>query len=196
MDRKRLQNNLEKRGFGFSYFQNGKDAVSYLASKIQQTTVGIGGSMTVKEIGLFEQLEKNNDVASHMLEKGTKEEANRAKVYISSLNGVAETGELINIDGVGNRVSATAFGATRVYFIIGSNKVAPSYDEAMWRARNIASVKNARRFQVNTPCVTEEARCYDCNSPERICRELFVLWQKPMPVEEMEVILIDEELGY
>jgi len=192
----KLEENLKKRGFGFAFFPNKKAAADYLDQKINDTTVGIGGSMTVKEMGLYDQLKTHNQVAWHMVSGGKISEANRAEVYISSLNGLAETGELINIDGVGNRVSATAYGAKRVYFVVGKNKFASNFEQALWRARNIAAPKNAARFGINTPCVTEEPRCHDCNSPERICRELLVLWQKPRGMEEMELILIDEDLGY
>jgi L-lactate utilization protein LutB len=196
LDLQKLEEHLTKRGFGFSSFANKEEAVAYLDGKIDQTTVGIGGSMTVKEIGLYDKLTTHNQVAWHFLPGGKIADANRAEVYISSLNGIAETGELINIDGVGNRVSATAYGAKRVYFIVGKNKLAPDFEKALWRARNVAAPKNAARFGTNTPCVTEEPRCHDCSSPERICRELLVLWQKPRPVEEMEIVLILEDLGY
>lgn len=196
MDVVKLKENVTKRGFGFAYFSDKEAAVEYLNGKIDGTTVGIGGSMTVKEIGLYDKLKSHNEVSWHMVPGGKISDANCAKVYISSLNGVAETGEFINIDGVGNRVAATAYGAKRVYLVVGKNKLAPDFEQALWRARNIAAPKNAARFGLNTPCVTKEPRCYDCDSPERICRELLVLWQKPRPVEEMELILIDEDLGY
>ena len=117
-----------------------------------------------------------------------------ADVYLTSVNGLAETGELINIDGTGNRVAATLYGHKKIYFIIGRNKLAPTYDEALWRARNIASPKNAHRLQKKTPCAIKGDRCYDCKSPDRICRGLVVHWG-PMMGMEMEVILIDEDLG-
>lgn len=196
LDLKKLEEHLTKRGFGFSSFQSSEEAVAYLDGKIDHTTVGIGGSMTVKDIGLYDKLVAHNQVAWHFLPGGKIADANSAEVYISSLNGLAETGELINIDGVGNRVSATAYGAKRVYFVVGKNKVAPDFEKALWRARNIAAPKNAARFGTNTPCVTGEARCHDCSSPDRICRELLVLWQKPRRVEEMEIVLILEDLGY
>ncbi len=191
-----LRHNLEKRGFGLSVFSKGEQAVSYLEGKIRGCTVGIGGSMTVKEIGLYDRLCQHNQVAWHMM-KGEIGKANAAQVYISSLNGLAETGELINIDGVGNRISATAYGAKRLYFVVGKNKLAPTFEEALWRARNIAAPRNAARLQCKTPCVLEEPmRCHDCSSPERICRELLVHWKKPRGVEELEIILIEENLGY
>ena len=124
------------------------------------------------------------------------EQAAATDVYISSVNGLAETGELINIDGTGNRVSSTLFGHEKVYFVVGKNKIAPDYDKALWRARNIASPKNAQRIGVQTPCAVKGDRCYDCKSPQRICRGLVVLWEKPKAIQTMEVILIDEELGY
>ena len=117
-----------------------------------------------------------------------------ADVYLSSANALAETGEIINIDGAGNRVASTLFGHKKVYFVIGKNKIAPTYDEALWRARNIAAPKNAHRLARKTPCAAKGDRCYDCKSPDRICRGLVVLWQ-PIIGMEMEVILVDEDLG-
>lgn len=196
MQLQELQENLKKRGFGLAAFPDRAAAVAYLNEKIDGVSVGIGGSMTVKELGLYDSLAAHNTVHWHMLPGGSIEEANRAQVYISSLNAIAETGELVNIDGVGNRLSATSYGTKRVYFIVGKNKLAKDLTEAIWRARNIAAPKNAARFGTKTPCVTGESRCYDCSSPERICKALLVLWNKPRPILEMEVVLIDEELGY
>ena len=77
----------------------------------------------------------------------------------------------------------------------GGTPFAPTYDEALWRARNIASPKNAQRLGVQTPCAVKGDRCYDCKSPERICRGLVVLWEA-IGSMEMEVVLVDEALGY
>ena len=117
-------------------------------------------------------------------------------VYLTSSNAVTLDGKLVNIDGTGNRVSATLFGTEKVYFIIGVNKIASGYDAALWRARNIASPKNAQRLNRNTPCAAEGDKCYDCKSPERICRALVVLWNKMSGMEKLEVVIINEELGY
>ena len=96
------------------------------------------------------------------------------------------------IDGV-----SVAFGGhKKVYFVVGKNKIAPDYDQALWRARNIAAPKNCQRLGLKTPCAVKADKCYNCSSPERSCRALVVLWEKPRNVEAMEVILIDEELGY
>ena len=125
-----------------------------------------------------------------------KEAAVSTDVYISSVNALAETGALVNIDGAGNRVASTVYGHQAVYFVVGSNKIVPDYDSALWRARNIAAPKNAQRMGLKTPCAVRGDRCYDCKSPDRICQVLTVLWGKPMTLPLMEVILVDEALGY
>ena len=123
-----------------------------------------------------------------------RREAQTADIYLTSVNALAETGELVNIDGAGNRVASTLFGHEKVYFVIGRNKLAPTVDAAVWRARNIASPRNAQRLGRKTPCAVKGDRCYDCKSPERICRGLVTLWG-PMMGMEAEVLLIDEDLG-
>lgn len=191
----KLTKNLEERNFTVRTFATAAEAADYLDREIDGVSVGFGGSMTVQEMGLYPRLAAHNNALWHWDKAGLAEAA-VTDVYITSVNGLAETGELINIDGTGNRVASTLFGHKRVYFVVGKNKIAPDYDKALWRARNIASPKNAQRIGVNTPCAAKGDRCYDCKSPQRICRGLVVLWEKPKAIETMEVILIDEELGY
>ncbi len=187
---------LKARGFTVRTFSSGAAAADYLDSAIDQTTVGVGGSVTIQELGLYDRLAAHNCVYWHWANgPAEREKAKDAKVYLTSVNGLAETGELINIDGNGNRVASTLYGHEKVYFVVGRNKLAPTYDEALWRARNIAAPKNAQRLGKKTPCAIKGDRCYDCKSPERICRGLAVLWG-PITGMEMEVLLIDEELGY
>ena len=187
--------NLEKRGFAVSCFATAEEAAAYLDQKLDGRTIGIGGSVTIREMGLDQRLEKHNQVLWHWA-NGTVQDAASAQVYLTSVNGLAETGELINIDGTGNRVASTIFGHEEVYFIVGRNKLAPDYDKALWRARNIASPKNAQRLAKKTPCAAKGDKCYDCNSPERICRALAVLWEAPNGIGWSEVVLIDQELGF
>ena len=190
-----VKKNLEARGFSVSTFSTAAEAAAYLDSAIDGTTVGIGGSMTVQEMGLHEKLAAHNTVHWHWTDGSeARAKAAHADVYITSANGLTENGEVINIDGAGNRVASTLYGHKRVYFIIGRNKLAPTYDEALWRARNIASPKNAQRLGRKTPCAVKGDRCYDCKSPDRICRGLVVLWGPPIGMET-EVILVDEDLG-
>ena len=197
----KVSENLKALGYQVSVFDTADQAADYLCGRIQNTTVGFGGSVTLQQMGLLEKLGKQNTVLWHWqpAEGRTgaqmREEARKAPVYLSSVNGLAETGEIINIDGTGNRVAETLYGHEQVYFVVGKNKLAPDYEQALWRARNIAAPKNAQRLNCKTPCAVKGDRCYDCKSPDRICRGLVVLWEAMMGVE-MEVVLVDEELGY
>ncbi len=114
---------------------------------------------------------------------------------MSSINGLAETGEIINIDGNCNRVAAILYGHEKVYLVAGQNKLAKDYDAALWRARNIAAPLNTKRLNRKTPCAVKGDKCYDCRSPERICATLSVLWTKPSSCD-YEIILIEENLGF
>ena len=192
-----LQETLTRAGFSVHTFPTGQAAKDWLAAQWSGKTLGRGGSMTLEDLGLYEALSQGNTVYWHWRTPGaaTLAQAAQAQVYLSSVNAVAETGELINIDGTGNRVSATLFGHEKVYIVIGRNKLAPTNEEALWRARNIAAPKNAQRLGRKTPCAVHGDRCYDCKSPERICRGLVVLWEAVANME-MEVVLIDQDLGY
>ena len=189
----KLEENLANLGYTVKTFENVEDANVYLVDAIKNVTVGFGGSMTLQDMGLYDLLAKNNEVFWHW-EKGELIKAATADVYLSSVNGISEDGEIINIDGTGNRVAATLFGHKKVYFVLGTNKIAENYDKALDRARNIAAVKNAIRLGKNTPCV-KTGKCMNCKSPDRICRGLTVLWEKPKGME-YEVIIIKKELGY
>ena len=201
MDFTNVTKALTARGFKVSSFETAKEAAEYLNSQIDGATVGFGGSITLEELGLYALLSGHNTVFSHWhLPEGGDAAALRAQAagsehYLLSANGIAETGEIINIDGTGNRVSSSLYGHKKVWFVVGSNKLAPTYDEALWRARNIAAPKNAQRLGVKTPCAVKGDRCYDCKSPQRICRGLVVLWEAVKGCET-EVVLVDEALGY
>ena len=194
-DFSKVKASLEERGFVVSCFATAEEAMDYLDGKLDGKTIGIGGSMTIRDMGLDQRLEKHNQVIWHWKD-GSLQDAARAEVYLASVNGLAETGEIINIDGAGNRVASTIFGHEEVYFIVGRNKLAPDYDGALWRARNIASPKNAQRLGKKTPCAAKGDKCYDCKSPDRICRALTVLWEAPTGIGRSEVVLIAQELGY
>lgn len=188
---------LLKEGFSVSLFSTGKEAADYLDSQLDGQTIGFGGSQTVRDLGLFERLSAHNDCWWHWdrEKKVIPPEADAAPIYICSLNALSEDGALVNIDGRGNRVWATIAGRKKVYFLVGSNKLAPDFDAALWRARNIAAPLNARRLEKKTPCAVT-GRCMNCASPDRICKTLVVFWEKPPLVDEVEVVLIDEALGY
>ncbi len=198
MNIKEAAENLRKRGFLVKCCETGAEAADYLCENIKGTSVGFGGSVTVSQLGLYERLSENNEVYSHSVSGNIEDaaKANAAKVYITSANGVSEAGDIINIDGRGNRVSSTLYGDKKVYIVVGKNKFAPTFDEALWRARNIAAPKNAQRLHGKTPCAAKGDKCYDCSSPDRICNGLVVLWRPVNGVNSMEVVIINEELGY
>lgn len=189
-----LKKNLQELGWDVAHFATAAEAADYLDSKIDGKTVAFGGSMSLQQMGLCERLDTHNKVIWHWREADPMD-AQCSDIYLSSVNGAAETGELINIDGTCNRVAGTLFGHEKVYLVIGSNKVAPDYDAALWRARNVAAPLNARRLNKNTPCAKgDEIKCHNCKSPDRICRALTVFWSVPKG-SQYEIVLVDEELG-
>lgn len=195
-----LKKKLEANGFAVSVFAGGEEAAAYLNREIDHKTVGMGGSMTLAELGLRESLAEHNVVFSHGFThceaRETQELAAEAEIYLLSANAIAaDGGEILNIDGTGNRVASSLFGHKKVYFVVGRNKIAPDFHSALHRLRNVAAPKNAQRLGRKTPCAARGDRCYDCDSPERICRALVVHY-RPVNQVEMEVVLIDQELGY
>lgn len=195
-----LKKTLEDNGFTVSVFSSGEEAAAYLNREIDGVTVGMGGSMTLTELGLHGSLGSHNTLYCHGYTEGDsrqiQEKAATTDVYLLSANGIAaDTGEILNIDGTGNRISSSLFGHKKVYFVAGRNKVSPDFESALHRVRNVVAPKNARRLHRKTPCAAQADRCYNCNSPERICRGLVVHYKK-MTSMDMEVVLIDQELGY
>ena len=197
----KLKQNLENKGYIVHIFDNKIEAADYVDSQINGKTVGLGGSVTIGQLNLFEKLSSHNTVYWHdqkpedMTIMETRKAACRAEIYLSSVNAISEAGDIVNIDNTGNRVAATTFGPDRIYLLIGVNKVAKDLESAIYRARNVASPLNAKRLNRKTPCAVKGDKCYNCNSPERICRNLSVFWEKPTGAE-YEVILINESLGY
>ena len=194
-----LKKRLEGNGFQVSVFSTGEEAAAYLNREIDNTTVGCGGSMTLKDMGLYDSLAAHNTLYNHAGLSDpmpVMEKAMTADVYILSANAIAEdTGEILNIDGNGNRVASSLYGHRKVYFVAGKNKVSPDFASALHRVRNVVAPKNAQRLKRQTPCAAKADRCYDCHSPDRICRALVVFYQKIRPMD-MEVVLVDQELGY
>ena len=191
--------NLTAHGFSVRVFRTAQDAANAISQELSGKTVGFGGSVTLEQMQLFETLQKNNTVYWHWKQTPAQalENARSAQVYLTSANAVSETGEIVNIDGTGNRVAATLYGPEKVYFIVGLNKLAPTLEAAIWRARNIASPLNAKRLNRRTPCALSEVmKCYDCQSPERICRGMTIHMGPMKGVGETIVVLIDEKLGY
>lgn len=200
MDINTVKSNFEKHDFEFSYFETVAEANAYLDSKIDGKTIGIGGSKTLDEMNILNILSKHNTVLFRFTGErppvDIMKDALTADIFITSANGVSETGEIVNIDGNCNRIAAEFYGHEKVYIVVGINKIQPTFEKALWRARNIAAPKNAQRFGRKTPCAVKADRCYDCTSPERICRGLAVLWRKPSNDCPYEIVVINQELGF
>ncbi len=202
MDMNEVRAGLEKKGYAVSYYATAKEAAEAIDRSVDGTSVGMGGSVTLDELGLYEKLKTHNEVFWHQhLPAGSdpnavRAAANAAAVYLSSVNALAATGEIVNIDGTCNRVSAMLYGHERVIFVVGINKLAENEEAAIARARNVAAPKNAKRLHRKTPCAVNADRCYNCQSPERICRVLSVFWEKPSNGIRYEVVLVGEPLGY
>lgn len=198
MDRELLKKNFENHGFKVSFYNTKEEAAEYIVTSIEGKKIAFGGSSTLKEMGLYERLGEKNEMIWHWVEntREVKMEGLAVDVYMLSANGVSEKGDLVNIDGAGNRVAASLFGPKKVLYVIGKNKIEKDLDSAMYRARNIASPKNAMRFGFDTPCVKAGGtKCFDCNHPKRICNG-FVIVSRPMLGQEVEILFIDEDLGY
>jgi hypothetical protein len=115
-------------------------------------------------------------------------------VFITSTNAVTETGELVNIDGTGQRVAAMIFGPGRVVVVAGVNKITGDLEEGLWRASNVAAPMNARRLHPKTPCA-ETGECSDCVAPGRICGITTIIHRRPSKTP-FTVVLVGEKLGY
>jgi L-lactate utilization protein LutB len=201
MDMEKIIDTLKLKGYTVSYFENAEDAAEHLNSIIDNKTVGFGDSATLSSLGLFERLSTHNEVFDPQhCDTGidfieTAKKCLTTEIYITSINALSETGEIVNIDGTGNRIAGALFGHEKVYFVAGINKLVPTLQDAIWRARNIAAPKNAMRLGLRTPCAKKGDRCYDCSSPDRICSGMMIHFRKMNDID-MEIVLIKEELGF
>ena len=187
--------NLELRGFGVKHFASAQEAADYLTGAIKNCSVGIGGSQTIDALGIYDTLTESCEVYWHWKTPGVQTQAASTDVYLSSANAITADGQILNIDGRGNRLAAMVYGIGKtVYIVAGTNKICPDFDSALSRARNTAAVQNMQRFDGDQPCHTA-GRCLDCRSKSRGCNALLVLWGQMMDMAKVEVVLIDEPLG-
>lgn len=185
--------NFNNHGFITKFFENKNDAIIYLKKEINNEFVSFGGSMTLEELNLYEILKSQNKVLWHW--KGdSREDARLADVFITSANAITKDGKILNIDGSGNRVAMTIFGPKKCFFIVGKNKIADNILDAYNRCKEVACVKNAKRLNLDLPCVKLN-KCVDCNNKNRICRAITIL-ERPTTNMEVHLIIIDENLGY
>lgn len=165
-------------------------------------TISWGGSMTLDEIGLIDDLKESDDyILYDRTEAVTPEEKREmfgkivtSDYYFMSSNAITTDGEIVNIDGNGNRVACLCNGPANVIIIAGMNKITDSVESAIARVRNIAAPPNAIRLGLNTPCA-DMGRCADCLSDDCICGQI-VITRKSRVNGRIKVILVGEELGY
>lgn len=164
-------------------------------------SVGWGGATTAEEIGLKDAVRKGNyqvidrDKAANPKEKEDAERAClSADYFITGANAISMNGEMVNIDGIGNRVAAIIYGPRNVLVVAGMNKVMDNLDEAIKRARNVAAPNNRQRFGEGTPCYAS-GKCEDCRSTSCICNQI-VITRNCRPADRIKFILVGEELGF
>jgi len=192
---------LNKNNIKARYFEDAESAMNVLLDEINvEESVGIGGSMTISQLGIPEKLKKRgNKVYFHWLESTPEDVdkarllASRADVYLTSTNALTEKGQLVNIDGIGNRVTSMVYGPKKVFVLCGMNKITKDLDDALEHIKS-NTYRNARRLKLNTPCAIT-GKCNDCDSPQRMCNVTVIIEKKPNKVE-IEVMIINEELGY
>lgn len=188
---------FESRGFIVRYFDTSARARDFICDELKDLDVGIGGSVTVEQMGLFEALKNNGNAYWHFFgDSSAIEKSSMAQAYISGVNAISKTGEIVNIDGRGNRVSSCMFGVNRkkLVYLCGVNKVCDDLSQAVWRAKNIAAPKNAQRLHRKTPCALKADKCYDCRSPERICNAMVI--QTHPTSAQTYIVIVGEDLGY
>jgi hypothetical protein len=198
---------LECNGFKVVAVSSKEDAVDKVLGLVPLgAKVGVGGSVTIRELGLIEALtRRGNSVVHHWLPNKPSShwlpfmmEAHNSDVFLCSSNAITEDGKLVNIDSTGNRVASMIFGPKKVIVVAGKNKIVKDVDEGLKRLKNVAGPLNAKRHNlVELPCVTTGV-CADCNSPERICRVVTIMERAPNRVREpnITVVLVAEKLGF
>jgi len=189
--------------FDSVFFDTAIEAIDMVMHFIQPgNTVAFGGSQTIRQLGLPDRIQKSGailfDHNAEGLNLGEKIEVMRKQqvcdVFICSSNAISMDGELFNVDGNGNRISAMIFGPRKVIVLAGTNKICPDEASAWQRIKTVAAPINMKRFNRPNPC-TSQGICMDCNLPTRGCNAYLALRRKP-PMSDISVFIINEDLGF
>ena len=201
---KRTETALKRNGFDAAVVENADEARAFVIAAAQGAkTVGQCGSSTIIELGVISELAKSAEILNHNAPDLTPEQRletmrrqQTCDLMLCSANAISTNGEIVNIDGVGNRVSASIFGPAKILIVAGRNKIAEGgVAEAMKRAKDFACPPNAHRVgRTTTPCVAT-GKCHDCGSPERICRVTVVMERKPSR-SDITVLLVNDDFGF
>lgn len=194
--------NLSLHHFDAKFFSSVEDTKHKILSILNENeTFSFGGSMTLAESGLKDFIIANGKTHIERKTDGTEEEkieserrALLSDVYFCSANAISSEGVLVEIDKRGNRAGALVFGPRKVVIIAGKNKIALTTDDAVLRAKNVASVKNCMRFNLDTPCVRAQ-KCVNCEHERNICYTT-VLMKRSFPHGRISVFIIDREYGF
>ncbi len=194
---------LQKHGFEARFFETRDEAIRFITNEATDCqTVGVGGSKTVRALGVLELLEAAGKTVYNnwKLKPGSPEELQcrkdqmTADLFLSSANAVTMTGEIVNKEASGNRTNSMTFGPPHVIIIVGRNKIVPDLEAAFERIETVAGPVRAMSMKLKTPCV-QTGVCMDCDSPERICRITSILHRKPF-FTRISVAILGEDLGY
>ena len=195
---------LHQRHYNAFYFNTSAEAVKAITDMIPDgSSVTWGGSMTIRDIGLTTALHQKKTLEIWDRDLATCRDAAQeiyhkafnADYYLSSVNAISEDGEIVNIDGNGNRVAAITFGPKNVILVVGINKVVKNLQAAIDRARGTAAPINAQRFaDLNTPCKTD-GTCHNCKSLDCLCNYIQIM-RNSRPAGRHTVVFVGEELGY
>lgn len=199
---KKLVENLKKRNFDAYYCQNAETALQKALELIPEgSSVGWGGTKSAQEIGLLDAIRNGNYRAIDRDQFTTPEEKEQAArdalfadFFLAGANAMSLDGEMVTIDGTGNRLAAIVYGPKNVLVLVGMNKVCDTLDAAIERARTVASPINMQRFMKNTPCAVTGV-CADCKSPECICNQILIT-RNCRPAKRICYIVVGEELGF
>lgn len=195
---------LSKKGYTGHYAATKAEAKELALSLIPAgAEVGFGGSLTTRELGLVEALRAQGHTVLDHWQKGlTREETQDIRhkqgasdVFLTSANAITLAGEIVNIDGMGNRVAAAIFGPKSVIVIAGVNKITQNLTEALERSQQVAAVQNAQRLNAGTPC-NSTGECMNCASPGRICNVTVIQHRRTGVEGEYHVIVVGEEIGF
>ena len=202
----RIIKNLNRNYMNGFYFNSAKDALPEILGKIPPgALVGLGDSLTLKQIGVISALEKGNyRLLNPWAGKDMKQrieiqrQALTSDVFLVGTNAITLNGELVNVDGRGNRVAAMIFGPKKVLIVVGVNKIVRDVEEGFNRVKSIAGPMNAMRHRFpegqRPPCMTT-GFCSDCKPPLTICCALTVIRGQRSDKERITVFIIGEELG-
>ncbi len=196
-----LVQNLQKRHFEAYYCDDRASALQKALELIPDgVCVGWGGAMSAQQIGLMEALAGRNvtlldrDRAASAQERGAlMKRCLTADVFLTGANALSLDGQMVNIDGNGNRVAAIVYGPDSVIAVVGMNKVCDTLEQAVQRSRSVAAPANSQRFDIATPCKATGS-CHDCTSPDCICNQLLIT-RHCRPAGRIKFILVGEELG-